>query len=1260
MEDSSGTPRDTGGGSQNSNERVENNVEGSLNSSGTGRNQIDESQRLKELFSNEECPRNNGVAKFVAELEMSKDVIESYQLDFPAFKEPVFRATYMDSNVRNKLTSGGKEVDNMAVAAEQALATLSGELMEILDMEDKRQRYVFSLCHYARLSVVNTRLYHAAENIPRLKGKRMYITKLPEVVTKVKGEERLTLLDANQCNEIFKRPHPLVSREQPKKIFVRNYPMYQPMPNQGQVLTPVQGPQMPQMPMPSNGWQVNNGYVFPSVKEFYSAWVTIKNKNVLDIVEGYDIPDKNSLKCTLLHVNSRLSEAGMNELIKLVGLGIVRKISKNEVKIVSRLYDIPRTNGKVRLIHDLTPLNKQLPEPPHFHCDTIKTVIDMITPNCYFAKVDISLAYYHFNIKETSQPYFAFRLDDEYFTFQRLSMGFSYAPYLFNTALASVVALLTKKGIMVVRYYDDFIIINKTRESLDKDVKEVRRMLNSFGFSLNEEKEGEITQEGEFLGYFINTREGWMNIPEKKVAKALASISLYFYFPLDTVKLKCIENELINQMRKLDESVITYNEKFNLTDRVRLSVKRIMSIVGQLEFMNLTNSVLRASSRFLVEAIKDKNLNNHVWVETERLRRVFREVAENPKRNLERDSLIDYIISTDASEMGYGYICEALNIKVAGLFPPEFKDKLIALKELHAVRCALYEIGNRIWNSNILFKIDNCNVISWLNKGYAKNVEANELVKELLDYADTNNIIIIPEYIPSKCNPADSLSRDLKITAKDRCVVERETVKKMIERRYKKEVLDCMASSYNTISKFFIDEQLDVFRINLKSYEVNFICYIFPPINDILRVLNKVLRDNLNICVLLIPMWVSRIGRRPSGAKVREFKVIFNRNKPKNNIKKVKRACILKNLKVNKVKIEKKNPMNMRVNSNELEALTKDEENAEEVKNTKCRWLVLKDKALRLKGGDENVMNSTDSTIAATTLRAYSSAIKNYEQWCEERKIDVLQSDDANLASYLSKKAVEGGRWSSINLAYSAIVKLWKILNNNMDWPMSIAVVESCKRKENLQEKYDAPTWSIDILLNFIVNDERSDIDNMGKKLATLVAVTSGARVSELEKIQVDKLYESEDGMETHLIHCKRDRAKKPSLRILFSNKEFSENISVESLLKKYIQITKEVRQDKYLFINANKKTKAKSSTISKWIKGYIQEAGININKAHETRSVATSMASRACPLEVVLNTAQWSSSNIFLRYYNKTIKRNDRATFAESILKEKELMNNK
>uniref|UniRef100_A0A0K0FHE0 Reverse transcriptase domain-containing protein n=1 Tax=Strongyloides venezuelensis TaxID=75913 RepID=A0A0K0FHE0_STRVS len=219
----------------------------------------------------------------------------------------------------------------------------------------------------------------------------------------------------------------------------------------------------------------NQGQVMTPVQDLRIAWVANQNKN---FIEKCDISDKS----------------------------IVMKISKSEVKIVSLLCDISRTNGKVRLVYDLTPLNKQLAEPSHFHCYTMKTVIDMTTPNCYFAKVDISLAYYHFYIRKASKLYFAFRIVNEFFTFQRLSMGFSYARYLFNTSLASFVALLIKRNIMVVRYYGDFIIINKTRESLDKGVKEVRRMLNSFGFSLNKEKE--ITKKEEFLEYFINTKEG--------------------------------------------------------------------------------------------------------------------------------------------------------------------------------------------------------------------------------------------------------------------------------------------------------------------------------------------------------------------------------------------------------------------------------------------------------------------------------------------------------------------------------------------------------------------------------------------------------------------------------------------------------------------------------------------------------------------------------------------------------------------------------
>ena len=64
-------------------------------------------------------------------------------------------------------------------------------------------------------------------------------------------------------------------------------------------------------------------------------------------------------------------------------------------------------------------------------------------------------------------------------------------------------------------------------------------------------------------------------------------------------------------------------------------------------------------------------------------------------------------------------------------------------------------------------------------------------------------------------------------------------------------------------------------------------------------------------------------------------------------------------------------------------------------------------------------------------------------------------------------------------------------------------------------------------------------------------------------------------------------------------------------------------------------------STISRWVKIIMKEAGINVAKfkPHSTRSASTSRVS-ACsvPLDQIMFSAGWSSATTFARFYNKPI----------------------
>ena len=85
-------------------------------------------------------------------------------------------------------------------------------------------------------------------------------------------------------------------------------------------------------------------------------------------------------------------------------------------------------------------------------------------------------------------------------------------------------------------------------------------------------------------------------------------------------------------------------------------------------------------------------------------------------------------------------------------------------------------------------------------------------------------------------------------------------------------------------------------------------------------------------------------------------------------------------------------------------------------------------------------------------------------------------------------------------------------------------------------------------------------------------------------------------------------------------------------------------------------------TTVGRWIKEALKLAGIDtaIFKAHSTRSASTSKAAMAgIPTDTILKVADWSKTQTFQRYYNRSIQeedttiRNDAAhSFASGILR--------
>ena len=103
----------------------------------------------------------------------------------------------------------------------------------------------------------------------------------------------------------------------------------------------------------------------------------------------------------------------------------------------SRLFGVPKKNGKIRPILDLSLLNRMLVV-PKFKMDHLSKVVPCIGENLWGTTMDLEDAYFHLRIAVMFQLFFAFTLWDEVqgklraFVFLVLPFGLSSAPWYFN------------------------------------------------------------------------------------------------------------------------------------------------------------------------------------------------------------------------------------------------------------------------------------------------------------------------------------------------------------------------------------------------------------------------------------------------------------------------------------------------------------------------------------------------------------------------------------------------------------------------------------------------------------------------------------------------------------------------------------------------------------------------------------------------------------------------------------------------------------
>lgn len=298
------------------------------------------------------------------------------------------------------------------------------------------------------------------------------------------------------------------------------------------------------------------------------------------------------------------------------------------------------------------------------------------------------------------------------------------------------------------------------------------------------------------------------------------------------------------------------------------------------------------------------------------------------------------------------------------------------------------------------------------------------------------------------------------------------------------------------------------------------------------------------------------------------------------------------------------------------------------------------------------------------TQSVYQGAWNKWLCWCDTRSIDPLQAPVAEVVNFLSSKFTEGAEYATLNGYRSAISAFHSHVEGNPigQHPVVRQFMRGVFNERTPQPRY-AETWDVDKLLQFFAtgkpNMELTDKE-LSAKMVTLLALTTAARVHEIQKIDPATIEDYGDSILINMTALtKTRRPGKPANKIRLTKFEEAQ-LDVVECVRTYLKRTRSWRNTEetkgqlcLALVGEHKPVSA--ATVSRWIKNCMEAAGVDTEKfkAHSVRGAATSKAAdMGVPVEAIMQRANWARATTFRRFYHRDIPKE--TSFETVVLKQK------
>ena len=327
-----------------------------------------------------------------------------------------------------------------------------------------------------------------------------------------------------------KKPKP---QETPKKDF--SFPAPRP-PKRGTKLPPPPPPV--EEPLPLRNTEVQSPLPLPlpnipvggRLAHFAQNWAEITDDEwVLSLVrKGYRIPfqERPILSPDPIFFRQPLSQQLEEEVASLLSKGAVEEIIPECPGYYSRIFLVPKKNGKLRLIIDLSVLNHFV-YTQTFKMETQRKVKDAVQLNDWAFSLDLTDAYLHVPIHRRSRKYLRFTLRGRVYQFKALPFGLSTSPFVFTRLMTVIATFLRRRAITLHPYLDDWFSRNQNCRRLLEHRQFVLSLINSLGLIINYEKSDLVpAQVFTFIGMEFLTHINIVRVPQARQMKILETVRM--------------------------------------------------------------------------------------------------------------------------------------------------------------------------------------------------------------------------------------------------------------------------------------------------------------------------------------------------------------------------------------------------------------------------------------------------------------------------------------------------------------------------------------------------------------------------------------------------------------------------------------------------------------------------------------------------------------------------------------------------------------